>query len=53
MMNDEEAILTSDQLSVVEKWLDYMKKCDRRETLSLSEIAEIQSVYDLIKHAIY
>lgn len=49
----EEAITAHDQLMVVDDWLAYMESCDTMETLSLNEIHEIQSVYDLIKHAIY
>ena len=48
-----EAIATSDQLMVARQWLKYMEYADKIEALSLEEIHEIQSVYDLIKHAIY
>ena len=49
----EEAITAGDQLMVARQWLEYMELCDKKETLSLEEIQEIQSVYDLIKDAIY
>jgi hypothetical protein len=52
-MDEEEAIIAGDQLTVVRQWLDYMDSCDLAETLSYEEITEIQNVYDLIKHAIY
>lgn len=52
-MNEEEAVIVSDQLSVVESWLRFMRECDEKETLSYGEIAEVQAVYNLVKDAIY
>ena len=52
-MNDDEALTAEDQLTVARKWLEYMEDCAEKEYLSITEINEIQSVYDLIKNNIY
>lgn len=49
----EEAITAGDQLIVARQWLEFMEACDKKGTLHLEEIQEIQAVYDLIKDAIY
>ena len=52
-MNDDEALTAADQLSVAREWLEYMEDCAKKEHLSIAELIEIQSVYDLIKNNIY
>ena len=52
-MNDDEALTAADQLSVARKWLEYMEDCTEKEYLSITDINEIQSVYDLIKNNTY
>lgn len=48
-MDKEYAETSGDQLQVIRQWLEYMEKVDEGENWSYGEIAEVQSVYDLIK----
>ena len=45
----EEAFTSGDQLSVIRQWLEYMEEVEKVEGWSLAEIAEVQSVYELVK----
>lgn len=49
----EEATTSGDQLTVIRQWLQYMEKVDKAEGWSYGEIAEVQSVYDLVKNNEY
>ena len=50
---DEEALTAEDQLTVAHEQLEYMEDCAKKEYLSIAELIDIQSVYDLIKNNTY
>lgn len=49
----DEPITSGDKLQVVEAWLEYMKAVDKTESWSYAEIAEVDSVYEILKDNIY
>lgn len=46
---DEEPVVASDKLDEIQNVIDYLKREDRHEKLSLGELVTIDKLYEIVK----